>query len=75
MKFIFLSLLINPKFCLNCKYITHDNKCSLFPKKHKDIKRLVNGVYDMNDYYYHCSAVRDDTSMCGPEGKMYVKKT
>jgi len=64
-----------PKFCVNCKYITEGDKCSLIPKKIKDVNRLVSGIYDVRDIeYYYCSTARDNKYMCGPEGKMYVKK-
>lgn len=81
--FILLSILLPtlsfkvmiPKFCVNCKYIKEDNKCGLYPKKVKNINRLVDGIYDIYDVeYYYCSVIREMECMCGPEGKMYVKR-
>jgi hypothetical protein len=62
---------MKPKFCLNCKYITENGKCSLFPKEND---KIVNYIRDIDYYHYYCPVVRDNERMCGPEGKMYVKK-
>jgi hypothetical protein len=41
----------------------------------KNINRLVDGIYDIYDVeYYYCSVIREMECMCGPEGKMYVKR-
>lgn len=70
---------VKPKLCINCKYFIpyNDNqrfgRCSFFPKKEGKINYLVTGINE-NEYYF-CSTVRDESSMCGEDGKNYKKKT
>jgi hypothetical protein len=60
------------------KDFTKENKygkCSLFTKNEKDVTYLVTGIQEttINDYYY-CSTARMYDTMCGEEGKKYIKK-
>ena len=72
-----VSLIPQPKLCINCKHFLPDNmygkygKCFLFPKKDAKINYLVTGI--VNEDYYYCSTVRDIDTACGEEGKLYKK--
>lgn len=84
---IFSSTPIKPKICCDCKFFKADyftgnkfGKCSLFPKdpEEDDSYRyyLVDGIIrNRNNEYSFCSTARSIKSMCGQEGKLYVKKS
>lgn len=72
----------NPKLCINCKHFINNDmsnifgKCAFFSRKDdNNTYMLVNGnqQYKYVEYIF-CSIARKHDDMCGPEGKMYVKK-
>ena len=71
------SLIINNKFCINCKYFITDNlnvkygRCLLFPKEINDY--LVTGNKNDLEYYY-CSTARDNDLKCGQNATLYRQK-
>ena len=71
------SLVIKPKFCVNCKhFIPHEHnneygKCSLFV--YENSKYLVDGIVRDNEYYA-CSTARSWDQLCGKPAKKYRKK-
>ena len=76
------SIVNSPKLCVNCKFFKKDffsttefGKCSLFPLEKGIDKYLVNGKIknEPTDYTY-CSIARNRDSMCGPEGRFFVRK-
>lgn len=70
---------IKPNLCINCKYFIPDDnsskfsKCFLCPTDQGKLNFLVNGIINMEDYYY-CSIARNGNAMCGENGKHYKKK-
>jgi hypothetical protein len=71
---------IKPKLCIDCKHFKKDffissefGKCSLFQHDNDNDKFLVNGDNNHKIDYYYCSVSRKYDSMCGKEGKFYVK--
>jgi hypothetical protein len=68
------------KICVNCKYFVRNpfckdtfGKCSAFPKKDdNELYYLISGKRKIE--YYFCVSAREDNKLCGPEGKMYMKK-
>ncbi len=82
---IFSSTPIKPKICCDCKFFKPNflignkyGKCSLFPKEEEDDTRyyLVDGIKrNSNNDYSFCSIARSQKNMCGPEGKLYIKKS
>lgn len=73
----------NTKLCVHCKHFLEDDgfgkygifkKCSLFPKeKANNDYHLIHGIEQYTGYL-DCSTTREDESMCGKEGKMYIRK-
>jgi hypothetical protein len=54
---------------------TKYGKCSLFTKTERNVNYLVTGIDDTSlDDYYYCSTARTCDTMCGEEGKEYIKK-
>jgi len=70
------------KFCINCQYFglpeLYSNKyngfCKKYPKTEEtSINYLVTGI-SPNPKYVYCSIARDNSEMCGVEGRNYKKK-
>ena len=79
---IFSAYEIKPKLCIDCKFFRKEffknnkyGKCSLFSIEEENNNKylLVDGTKMKSEYEY-CSVARKFKSMCGPEGKLYVKK-
>ena len=64
-----------------------NSKCFIFPKVTKDstykkkhflLEYLVTGLendeFKYSDIYYYCSTARGSETMCGIEGKYFIKK-
>lgn len=72
------------KQCIHCKYFLEDDgfskygifkKCSLFPKeKANNDYHLIHDGIEQYTGYLDCSTTREDESMCGKEGKRYIRK-
>ena len=77
---LYLSTSTSEKFCVNCKYFVKNNfckdtfgKCSAFPKKDdNELYYLISGKRKIE--YKFCASAREDNKLCGPEGKLYMKK-
>ena len=78
-----------PKFCVNCKYFITSadifspfggnkefGKCALFQRDNDDDNDfLVTGISKFKPIEYkYCSTARNSDSMCGSQGKFYMKK-
>lgn len=72
------------KLCIDCKHFKKDffstnkfGKCSLFPIDDYEYNKyyFVDGYQnEKKQNYYFCSTVRHFDSMCGNEGKLFVKR-
>ena len=88
--FIYLFLLFcsqtqifsSEKICVNCKYFVKTplcndlyGKCSAFQKniENNNMNYLVSGKPKKE--YLFCISAREDTSLCGLEGKIYIEKS
>ena len=79
---ISLNTPIKRKICVDCKFFIKDlytenkfGRCSLFIKPTEDDYSIVDG--SETNYvlrYNYCYNARQFDSMCGIEGKLYIKK-